>query len=205
MSEDCLKLYKFKSLNNIEQVLDIIINKRLYCSLVSDLNDVREASMEMNASLQTGIYKLYNYNFAQEIQTTRVLSLTSRYKNHLMWAHYADGYKGVVIGLRVKRSDFSPVIYKKKCPDYDKLIMKGNLFGLKEIILFRKYKCWKKEKEYRHIQTDEHYRICIEEVILGSRVNEELKEVLVLLCKKYGNNVYKLVVEKEIIKKKIIP
>jgi hypothetical protein len=204
MGTQHLMLYKFKSLNNIEQVFDIIINQRLYCGLINDLNDVREASMEMNASLQTGIYGLYSDMFKGQIQNIRVLSLTKSYKNHLMWAHYADGYKGVAICVRVIKTDFSPVIYKKRCPDYDKLIKKGKLSGLKETILFRKYKCWKKEEEYRHIQKEEYYRVCIKEVILGSRINEKIQEVLGLLCKEYGIAVSKLVVEKGIIKKEII-
>lgn len=31
--------YKYRNFNNIERFLDIIKNKRLYCSLASELND----------------------------------------------------------------------------------------------------------------------------------------------------------------------
>lgn len=195
MSEDCLKLYKFKSLNNIEQVLDVIINKRLYCSLISDLNDVREASMEMNASLQFGIYELYVQNELQKLQSKRVLSLTSSYKNHLMWAHYADGYKGVVIRLGVKKSDFVQVTYEDKCPDLDVLI-NSKTIDLIPTILTHKYKCWENEKEYRCIQDDKYYSADVEEVIFGSRVNSEVKRALTILCEEYGISVSMLVVDK---------
>ena len=104
--------YKYRSLaqEGFYRCLDIIVNKRLYSSQYLDLNDPMEGfylssqgivSEEMQHKLQDGKNAI------------RIVSLSKRDDSTLMWSHYADGHKGIAIGVEIdeKRFDIRPVTY----------------------------------------------------------------------------------------------
>ena len=47
VQKDAMKAYKFRGIESLQFVFDIIVNKRLYCGSVAQLNDVREANTQM--------------------------------------------------------------------------------------------------------------------------------------------------------------
>ncbi|EPU1007389.1 DUF2971 domain-containing protein [Vibrio cholerae] len=110
--------------------------------------------------------------------TSGVLSLTRNPLNPLMWAHYGDEHKGVVIGINVKKAgffdpqkclipaQFGNVIYTNtrpthrlvKSPDCERITVgqtfhypKGNEDKLQRLFL-HKPACWSYEEEVRIVK-----------------------------------------------------
>lgn len=42
-----MKTYKFRTVQNFESIVDIIINKRLFCSDARSLNDIHEGDIRV--------------------------------------------------------------------------------------------------------------------------------------------------------------
>lgn len=190
-TSESLILYKFKPLKNIEHVFDILIHKRFYCSTINELNDIREASMEMNASLKVGLFYFYPDIFNAICKEFRILSLAETKDNHLMWAHYADGYRGIAIKVLVSKKEVIKVRYRGNALNIEKIANNHNIKDVAIKSLRYKYSCWRYEKEYRVIRTenqlfDNKYfqAITIQSVILGPLIDKNIETVLIDLCRK---------------------
>lgn len=100
MEDRSLLLYKYRSTNKIEYIEDILKNKRLYAALLEDLND------PMDGFLRFDIRKLFPdaHDLVCEVQEIsknwRIVSLSQSCENHLLWSYYADGFRGVAIGIK---------------------------------------------------------------------------------------------------------
>ncbi len=165
--------YKYRSLSgeNWKYLLDIIINNRLYCAKYNELNDPMEG------------YYLYRENLPQELRNYirnqkgnyRICSLAQEDTNILLWAHYTDGFTGIVIGLKTKEL-VSPV-------SYDGLHELNDFNPNQDItsIFLHKLNEWRYENESRIIRNTLNVFINIEvvEIIFGLRVDENLKRLLI--------------------------
>ena len=95
-----MKLYKFRSLDNIEFVLDILLNERLYCAPYSDLNDPLEglfytiSSPSITSKKRFRRYKEIN-DLPVKNSDLRICSLSKGLDDIRMWSHYAAGHSGV--------------------------------------------------------------------------------------------------------------
>lgn len=88
-----------------------------------------------------------------------ILCLSETEKNILMWSHYANSHKGIVIGIDSKilwrnmtspesAGFLEPVQYKK---DYPKVKFFKNQEDVVDKWFFTKYEDWKYEKEWRAV------------------------------------------------------
>lgn len=138
-----------------------------------------------------------------------ILSLSRKWNNVLMWAHYTDSHKGFCVGFdssdpffyKDKESIdagtlFRPVNYSEKrikvsFPRYD---------SSSYITMFTKSIDWKYEKEERLVvllsmahekKTQDPYDIClykvphrlIKEIVLGAKIEPKISEKIVKFCK----------------------
>jgi hypothetical protein len=129
------KYYKYKSLKNLDHVLDVLTNTRLYCSKYCDLNDPFEGEFQAQflSSIKHGKYintdkvpvfytkgdwsKLKDQGrrggcikFLQEKYF--ICSLAKNFSSIPLWAYYADSYYGICIEVVPRdNSDFTDVIY----------------------------------------------------------------------------------------------
>jgi hypothetical protein len=174
MNEDKI-YYKYRSLsgNNWKYVLDILQNNRLYCARYDELNDPMEGFYRTRECLSQGIKDLI---FSKK-GNYRICSLAHEDENKLLWAHYADSFQGIVIGLQTKE-----------------LVKPINYNGLRELntlanrdnqdissIFLNKHEEWAYENEGRIIlQTQSKYLdIEIVEIIFGLRTDENLKKLMI--------------------------
>lgn len=170
-----MKLYKFKSLrgDNFKYALDIITNKRLFCSKYSELNDPFEGLFFAVTE------KRGNIKIAKESKIDspkKICSLSRKLEDVRLWAYYADGFRGIAIEI-----DFSNLNPK---PTEVKYIPKLSLLEKEDDIsriLSEKTKHWEFENEYRIIQDDEYYCVNnnIKAVYLGNRMSDSDKEMLI--------------------------
>ncbi len=178
--------YKFRSSSQIIFALDVIFNKRLYCSDWATLNDPMEGmfAYSYSSTAQADVAEEVA-DIVRENKRLRVCSLSTTFDCHLLWAHYASGFDGLAIEVEL--------------PDYSKKIKRvqyGGVFAFISIddnkptgeiansILTSKYQEWAYEKEVRILNHDEWYqlRTPVKRIIAGHRMNPSLFQALRIIC-----------------------
>ncbi len=162
-------LYKYRGIRELRYFVDIILNQRLYAAPYFELNDPMEGHyLYSKGKLDHEVRSLINGNKGK----IRICSLSSVHGNELMWAHYAEGHRGVAIGVTIKdkKQDVREVIYDG-LPE----ISESSLcFPSAQKILSHKLEVWSYEEEIR-VFTDnkQHVDVKIEEVILGRSMSNQ--------------------------------
>lgn len=156
-------LYKYRSLDNFKNFVDIILKSRLYASKYKDLND----PMEGQYYYQTGeLNRNIRNKLLEDKGELRLCSLSRVRDNQLMWSHYTNGQRGVAIGLRVDDN-----LYTVRPIQYNGLVsIRNQDFNEQSAteILSHKLVVWNYEEEVRVFVRDRHFvDISIEEVITG--------------------------------------
>ena len=115
-------------------------------------------------------------------QKLRICAFSKDRKNILLWAHYADGFKGVCIEVdlqvpQLEDFEIATVEYSSR-----RVSFSNNSRHLVSVmphrILSQKNSVWKYEKEVRTLSRDEyiHNGASIKSILLGLRTPEILKE-----------------------------
>ena len=176
--------YKFRDLRNYKYLLDIFLNQRLYSGSFTNLNDNDEGKFFYNVSTEIKRLKL---NPTKEKHLS-ICSFSKNYKNHLMWSHYADGYRGIVIGFQIDQSKY--LIDKV---NYDGLANFENLprgFDQEKSVFVNKRKDWSYEEEYRIITEKQDFiNIKIKEIVFGVQTPEEDKVIIMKLIELVDNKI----------------
>jgi hypothetical protein len=188
-------LYKFRSLDGLEFVLDIVLYERLYCSLYTNLNDPFEGMfisiVNSFRSMRPGPprpphaipvkekkYKSID-DLPIDLSNTRICSLSSDCNDVRLWAHYADSQRGIAIQIKFSDSDskLHEVYYSETFPEFEH--RNFNTLNINDI-LTRKTKHWQYESEYRIINHEEFYSINdkISAIFLGPRIEDKRKELI---------------------------
>jgi hypothetical protein len=106
-------LYKYRSFQNIDHILDILCHSRLYCAKYWELNDPFEglflANMPVYPLLQPFIKEHVIPKSIGDLSyidndNIRICSLSSSLSEVRLWSYYADGLRGIVLSI-----DFSGI------------------------------------------------------------------------------------------------
>ncbi|NMG67945.1 hypothetical protein GPA19_23670 [Azoarcus indigens] len=175
-----LRLYKYKSLQNLWHVLDIAVNERLYCAHWAELNDPLEGRYEVYlGSPGTRIRKLMVGRIEKARNKYRIASLSADPANFLLWSHYADGCKGVAIEVEIpdQHVDLSEVIYSPFSSVFTKEIQTQEEMHH----LFKgKGEEWAYEREYRLVVPRKYFQLPqpATRLLLGPLVSAEQRKLL---------------------------
>jgi hypothetical protein len=98
-------LYRYRRLSEdrLQQEIESIENKFLWCANYKDMNDPMEGfykpsrRFEKVTRFEKAAQKIYDIK-----QTVGICSFTDTHNNEIMWTHYADNYRGICIGYRPK-------------------------------------------------------------------------------------------------------
>jgi hypothetical protein len=184
-----MKAYKFRSAENLHFVIDILINKRLFCCPHAAMNDIREGDVRVgkDKGREREIVH-YGLEVGKQLKDLRVCALTKSFDNHLLWAHYAGGYTGVAIEVEIDDADVAEVAYGDDFIFLSDLIDTGPPEAAARQVLAWKNKDWSYEGEVRLITKSAFYSLThpIARVIAGSRTNPALVSALHLICGHYG-------------------
>lgn len=181
-------LYKYRSLDNFKNFVDIIMNNRLFAARYDTLNDPMEGNYfyndgEINESIKAKIYDTK--------QMIRLCSLAKSPTNFLMWSHYAKGHSGVAIGVRINNNQYNV----KEIQYLDDLRHIQNLEAI--TILSSKIKCWEYEQEVRAFTEDntQYIHVQIESIHIGSNMSNQDYSLVQKLIEKINPNIeiYRLV------------
>lgn len=169
------KYYKYLNLtqSKTQRIIDIIINKHLYAASHRQLNDPMEGYYLSRENLPQ--------NLRNEIRNQksdyRICSFSQDDSKKLMWAHYANGFRGIVIGFTTKERVHSV--------QYNGLleinILQYNNYQDLTPVFLNKMEEWAYEEESRVVLNNSGEYIDIEpiEIIFGLRVDESLKGLLI--------------------------
>lgn len=178
-------LYKYRSLDNFRNFVDIIINNRLYAAKYDKLND----PMEGHYFYKDGVL---DDNMCRKIydnkQKLRLCSLSKNPDNFLMWSHYAKGHSGVAIGVKIDENIFTV----KEIEYLQELKYFENTNYLDAItILSSKLNFWDYEKEVRAFTQDDSNYVNVEivSIHIGSKMSTQDFSLVQKLVEKINPNI----------------
>ena len=153
-----MRAYKFRSAQNIEFALDIILNRRLFCADWKSLNDPMEGMFAYSTNSDSPEVQRVVKGIGNEKQRYKVCSLSADFQSHLVWSHYAGGFDGLAIEVElpdnhpdVRRVDYRGVF---AFLNIDEIV---NEDDAARAILFSKYQEWEYEKEVRVLSNEPFY------------------------------------------------
>ena len=100
-----MKVYKFRGPTQIERVFDILLNKQIYCSNWSSLNDPVEGVFAYSSGRKGSDVELAVRQIEDAKSKYRVCALSKTFDNHLLWAHYAQGFSGLAIEFDIDENE----------------------------------------------------------------------------------------------------
>ena len=168
-------LYKYRKLNKFKWIEDIIQNNRLHTDVYTELNDPMEGIFKHKKLPKEIVAEII-----REKEALRICSLSKKYDEALMLAHYSDGERGIVIGINDKILKSNYTVHEI---NYDGI--KDDVTKETPIveILSCKNSEWRYEQEVRVFSKKEYIDIVIEEIIMGSRISLEHEKKIELLVK----------------------
>lgn len=198
-SESFLKdeiYFKYKCLETtaqLEQLYQILDDKKLFLSKIDALNDPYEGAQQL----------LCKEVLNQNLDDYKVCSLSKSAFSVLTWCHYCKRFKGVCVGIKFdcnQKNDLVEVSYSKET------LLNFDENSDRKFALSLKDECWKYEKEVRIIETsncqsEQYYKLKgssnVECLIIGNEVKECVVEILKEKCKKKNIKVFRAETSKE--------
>lgn len=166
-------LYKYRSLQNLKRVLDILEKGELYAAKLNELNDPMEAYFDFQNEKNVSVK-----NMKENFKKAYICSLSKSHDIGLMWSHYADGHNGCCIEVEAVDSEEwqgRDVYYDK---DLKKISESKSVYDLLKI----KSEAWKYEDEYRYIKVADdsskekstRLKVKVKHIYLGVAVSDNL-------------------------------
>ncbi len=181
-------LYKYRTFARFENVVDIIVNRRLYAASYETMNDPLEGSygfIKDEYPEDTELVKKLD----KAIQDQKFCSLSKRSNLELMWSHYADGHRGICFGVKLKNTKKGGLAYQVRYEDFPNLspICDSKDISLRaQKILRYKTDCWSYEEEVRLFSNEGHLvDVEVVEIILGKRADPQLVSLINRLSEQF--------------------
>lgn len=191
-----MNLFKFRSADNLDRILDIILMRRLYCSDVKSFNDLREGDIRVGNDLgrEIEIFE-FGQTFSRAISEWRVCSLCKTFNNNLLWAHYADGFRGVAIDVDIPSPDVTSVTYSDDFVFLSDHIDEGVDAAVRSA-LSTKARMWQYEQEARLITREEFYNLTspVQRLIVGPRIEQPVLRTLAEVCSEHGISIERAII-----------
>lgn len=180
-------LYKYRAFSNFENLVDIIVNSRLYAASYDKMNDPMEGGYSFPETYSNEQIDALEKVIAKQ----KFCSLSASNNIDLMWAHYANGNRGICIGVTLKETRRAGEAYWVNYDGPPNLIHRcdQDTQDRARKILRHKSDCWDYEEEVRIFSNDGHLvDVEIKEVIFGKRADSQLKPLVEALIKKFLPN-----------------
>ncbi|MBG58195.1 MAG: hypothetical protein CMK46_07915 [Porticoccus sp.] len=160
-----MRLYHFL---NEQYGLENMRKRRLKVARIDELNDPFEFA---GVNFQDKPLRDAFRKMKREMSENRgLLCFSSKWRNPVIWSHYADRHRGLCLGFDVADESVAPVSYsgRRLAVELESLKTPRDLSGeYVRKILFTKYAHWKYENEYRGFVTleevDETTGLCFAE------------------------------------------
>ena len=137
--------YKYRSLENLERFLSIIIDRKLYGALYSEMNDPMEGYYKYDPKIDKGLME----NIVNGKKKTYICSLSRSGNIGLMWTHYANENKGCCLEVEVTSKTWREVEVK-----YSEQMLEIDKNTSVEDVLKTKARMWSYEQETRFLSPE---------------------------------------------------
>lgn len=173
-------LYKYKSLKDLKPILDMIVLNKIYGAKYEELNDPMEGAFMalIDDEYEEEIKKIERLKEAK--QRSRICSFSKSYNNAMMWAHYADGFRGCCIGVEVKTR-----AWKRTEVAYNDALIQLKPQTDAEDIFANKRLLWKYEEEVRYIKTqkdwskkESFFNVDVREIYFGTSTDKHIESLI---------------------------
>lgn len=213
------KLFKYKTYN--DRTLDSLMFNYYWTTPISKMNDAFEGMNSFKKFLKKTSKRINSNNSKSKFESLviitddfidfvlnkiGVLCLTTDNKNQLMWAHYANEYRGLCIEYDFKITQDPekihqsfPVSYSKNIPDFSEKDMLNKGSFVKKICGI-KSECWSYEKELRLIMEKGtgsfvYDKSLLKAVYFGVRFDENYKNDIFRALKDTNTKFYQMVMD----------
>lgn len=180
--------YKYRSLENLERFLSIIIDRKLYGALYSEMNDPMEGYYKYDPKIEKGLME----NIVNGKKKTYICSLSRSGNIGLMWTHYANENKGCCLEVEVTSKTWKEVevVYSEKMPEI------GKNTSVEEV-LKTKAKMWSYEQETRFLSPEvegtikkrPQLTVRIKRILIGCNVDRTKKSYLEKIIKALDSDI----------------
>ena len=186
------RLYRYRSLTKRDEALndeiDSIRNKYIYCSDFSKMNDPMEGFFESSPDLRSdSAYRQVLRQIKDRKLSTGLACFSETKENVLMWAHYADNYAGIcleyssaelVAGLP-RSASFVRMAYVDELPE----VTQNEVVNFDDAaihILSQKQSAWAYEREWRLLSDLERVSVGrrqpVKAIYFGPRISKSHRQ-----------------------------
>lgn len=158
------RLYRYRSLTNFEREMRCIEDKYLHCATYRAMNDPMEGYYTSSKFLEKSAdLKAVRNEILSGKRRVRICCFSEVPYHELMWAHYADRYKGICVAydffnLRKylpPEISFSRVYYNEEAPEVGRAFKPRDFDKTAKMILSYKNYRWLYERQWRMFADDE--------------------------------------------------
>jgi Protein of unknown function (DUF2971) len=205
------RLYRYRSLDHFDQETDAIENGYLFCSAYEKLNDPMEGRFTSSRLFKRSPdHRAIRMAIIDNKARIGICSFSEVHNHELMWAHYADHFRGICIGYSVRLLldnlppdvSFVRMFYNEKAPTIRRSSSAPQ--NLAKAVFSNKSYRWLYEREWRMFghQGRVHYgtRDCVTCVYLGYRIPSSDRKRLTDKLKRLGVMKKEMGIEKYFIK-----
>jgi len=198
------ELYRYRSLRKCGRELEAIEQKFLYCSAFNTLNDPMEGMFRSHPRLRLhDNYSVVIDSIFENKTNIGICSFSEVNDSAPMWAHYADGFKGICIAYNLSKlldaveqdTAFVRVFYKETVPT----VSQSGPEEAKMILSYKNYG-WRYEREWRMFgslgQVSYGQSECVARVYLGSRMSDRNHKLVVTSLHKLNIDTQDMAIDK---------
>lgn len=188
------RLYRYRSLEKFDRELEALEENYLYCARYTTLNDPMEGVFRSSKVFrESSNYRTTRKEIVDNKTEIGLCSFSEVHDHELMWAHYADQYRGICIGFSFAKLldnldgevSFVRMYYNEAVP-----IVRHNRQEpgdvAKMVLSYKNYR-WLYEREWRMFapvgKADYGDTSCVTHVYLGSRIEPAKRARLISAMK----------------------
>lgn len=177
------RLYRYRSLQELDRELEAIEDGYLFCAAYRTLNDPMEGLFSSSQHLRESTnYRSIRESIRDNKSQIGMCSFSEVRNHELMWAHYADQFKGICIAYSFskllkslpKDVSFVRMFYNETVPTIHRTNKDPSQLA-KMVLSYKNYR-WLYEREWRMFAPlgKAYYRdtACVALVYLGSRIKD---------------------------------
>lgn len=180
-----MMLYKYRTLDNFQFLLDILINNRLYAAKFDSMND----PMEGVYTTKELVAEEFHQQLKKDLGDIKLCSLSTEKDSPLMWAHYAAGNRGCVIGVELP-ADTIPVPVKYDGPSVIDINRQMASAERARRVLSYKNDFWEYESEVRtFVENGIYQAVVVKEITFGEKADKTAKAIIKKILAKMSPDV----------------
>jgi hypothetical protein len=176
------RLYRYRSLKKFDRELEALEHNYLFCGAYITLNDPMEGVFRSSKVFrESDNYRATRREIVDNKTQLGMCSFSEVHDHELMWAHYADQYRGICIAYSFAKLldnlhdnvSFVRMYYNEAVPIVRRSRQEpGNV--AKMVLSYKNYR-WLYEREWRMFapqgKADYGNKSCVTHVYLGSRID----------------------------------